>query len=67
MKYVVFLLTLCFAINFADKEVRIVAINKVNSGRTTPPYDLDITVKDLDDDANLLAVMEKAKKEGKMT
>jgi hypothetical protein len=58
----VFLTALCFAINFADKNVKIVTIKQLNSGRTGSPYDLDITVT-VDDSATLEVAMKKAEKE----
>ncbi|KAL5258662.1 hypothetical protein ACHWQZ_G009207 [Mnemiopsis leidyi] len=51
----------------ADKDVRIVTINQLDSGRTGPPYDLDISVSGLDDGATLLDAMNKAQDQGLMT
>ena len=64
---VLLLVTLLFTSCLADKAVRIVVINQLDSGRTGPPYDLDITVSGLDDGATLLAAMNKAQDQGLMT
>ena len=58
---------LWFTLSFAEKDVTIVAIYQLNSGRTGPPYDVDITVTGLDDEATLLDAMEKAQNEGYWT
>ena len=63
----VFLTVLWITLSFADKDVDIVAIYQLNAGRSTPPYDVDITVKGLADDATLLDAMKKAQIEGTLS
>ena len=67
MRRTLLLTTLLLALCFAEKDVNIVAIYQLNSGRTGPPYDLDITVTGLDDSATLFDAMTKAQNEGMMT
>ena len=67
IKTAVLITALWFTLSFAEKDVTIVAIYQLNSGRTGPPYDVDITVTGLDDEATLLDAMEKAKNEGKLS
>ena len=60
LKTAIFFTAWCFAISFADKEVTILI----------PPYDTNegaISVTALHDNATLIAAMEKAQKQGKMT
>ena len=72
VKASIIVIALCFAFSYADTYVgdiyaTFLVINPVDSGRTGPPYDVDITVTGLDDEATLLDAMEKAQNEGYWT
>ena len=67
VKELIIFVALCFAFSFADIEVRLLVINPVDSGRTGPPYDGDVTVTGLDNGVKLLAAMEAARDDGKFS
>ena len=56
-----------FPFNYADMKVRLLVINQVDSGRTGPPYDVDVYVKGLNKEVTLLAAMEAARDDGKFS
>ena len=62
----IFITVLCLAASSAEKDVTIVAIYQLTSGRTGPPYNLEIIVTGLDDKATLLDAMTKARNDEKM-
>ena len=64
---ILFLLGLSLALTLAEKQVTILAIYSLNPGRTTSPYDVDITVTNLPDDAKLIDVMDAAVDMGSYT
>ena len=57
----------CFPFSYADMKVRLLVINQVDSGRTGPPYDVDVNVKGLDKGDTLLAAMEATRDNGKFS
>ena len=63
----VFLTAFWLSISFAEKNVNILAIYQLDPGRTTPPYDVNITVSGLADDATLNDVMHTADREEMIT
>ena len=67
IKTAVLITTLWFTLSFAEKDVTIVAIYQLNSGRTGPPYDVDVYVKGLNKEVTLLAAMEAARDDGKFS
>ena len=70
IKTAIFLTALCLTTCLSEKNVTILSIYQLNPNKTAlnpPPYDLNIVVTGLDEDATLLAAMTKAQNDWEMT